>query len=168
MENIIVKSSGKLYWQEREFRCAIGRSGISVNKKEGDGVTPAGCFPVREIFYRADRILKPQSIFLTHELTINDGWCDNPKDSNYNKHVKLPYPASVENLWRDDNLYDVIVVLGYNDDPPVPEKGSAIFIHVVRENYSPTAGCITLNLNDLLKVLKTINKETLVCVMKDQ
>ncbi len=164
MEKIIVKPSGKLYWQGKEFRCAIGKSGVSADKKEGDGATPVGCFPIREVFYRADRISKPESVFPTRELTPDDGWCDDSKDPNYNKQVKLPYRASAENLWREDNLYDVIVVLGYNDDPPVPGKGSAIFIHIARENYSPTAGCIALNLNDLLEILKTINKDVLVCV----
>lgn len=167
MENIIVKQSGKLYWQGEEFRCAIGKGGVSLDKKEGDGATPAGCFPIREIFYRADRISKPESVFSTRELKPDDGWCDGSNDANYNKHVKLPYPASAENLWREDNLYDVIAVLGYNDDPAVPGKGSAIFMHVAKENYSSTAGCIALKPNDLLKVIKSINKDTLVCVERD-
>ena len=167
MKNIIVKSSEKLYWQGKEFRCAIGKSGVLLDKKEGDGATPAGCFPIRAIFYRADRISKPESFFPTRELKPDDGWCDDSNDTNYNKLVKLPYSASHESLWREDNLYDLIVILGYNDAPPVPGKGSAIFMHVARENYPPTAGCVALKLDDLLEILRTINKDTLVCVEKD-
>lgn len=165
---ILVYPSGKVVWQGKEFKVALGKSGVAFDKKEGDGATPAGCFPIREIFYRSDRISKPESVFLTRELSSNDGWCDDQKDQNYNKHIKLPYPASHESLWREDNLYDVIVVLGYNDNPPTPGKGSAIFMHVARENYSPTASCIALNLNDLLEILKTVSKDTLVCVTEDK
>lgn len=167
MENIIVKQSGKLYWRGKEFRCAIGKNGVSSDKKEGDGATPAGCFPIREIFYRSDRVTKPESILPIRELKPDDDWCEDSKDPNYNKYIKLPYPASAENLWREDNLYDIIAVLGYNDDPPVPRKGSAIFMHVARNDYSSTAGCITLNLNDLLEILKDIDKNTLVCVINE-
>jgi len=167
MDNITVKQSGKLYWRGKEFRCSIGKGGISTGKKEGDGATPAGCFPIRKIFYRSDRIPKPDSVFPVHELRPEDGWCDDPKDKNYNRHVKMPYPASAENMWREDDLYDVIAVLGYNDDPPVPGKGSAIFMHVSRENYSPTNGCTALNFNDLLEILKNIDKNTLVCITEN-
>ena len=161
---ILVYPSGKLIYKDKEFKAALGKNGITLNKKEGDGATPMGCFPIRKIFYRADRINKPETILQTQVLMKDDGWCDDPKDRNYNKHIKLPYPASAENLWREDNLYDIIVELGYNDDPPIPGKGSAIFMHVARENYSPTDGCIALNLNNLLEILKNIDKNTLVCV----
>ncbi|MBI2054666.1 MAG: L,D-transpeptidase family protein [Candidatus Sungbacteria bacterium] len=162
--NIEVSPSGKLAFDGKEYRCALGKGGILENKKEGDGATPAGCFPMREVFYRADRVSQPQTILQARALKENDGWCDDPGDSQYNKLVSLPYPASVENLWRGDNIYDIIVPLGYNDDPPVPAKGSAIFMHVARENYAPTAGCIALSLPDLLEILSKIDKDTLVCV----
>jgi len=164
MNSIIVYPNGKLIWENQEFRCALGKSGISKNKREGDGATPAGCFPVKEVFYRSDRIKKPETIIPTRPLNKNDGWCDDPKDKNYNKFVKLPYFASAESLWRNDNLYDIIITLGYNDSPPIPEKGSAIFIHTARPNYSPTAGCIALVKPDIRKLLKKINKESLVCI----
>lgn len=166
MQNIIVKPTGKLVFGKKEFRCAIGKSGVSKNKQEGDDATPIGCFPIREIFYRGDRIEKPKTVFLVRALNPDDGWCDDPKDKNYNKFVKLPYPASSESLWRSDNLYDVIVVIGYNDNPPVPGKGSAIFMHVARENYSPTAGCIALALPDLLETIKDVTPETEICITK--
>jgi len=166
MNNIItVKPSGRLFWQDKEYRCSVGKNGVTKEKQEGDGKTPVGCFSIRRIFYRSDRISKPESAFLIKELSPNDGWCDDPNDSNYNKYVKLPYSSSHENLWREDNLYDIIVILGYNDDPPVPGKGSAIFMHLARPDYSPTAGCIALSLPDLLKLLKGFDVDSKVCVL---
>jgi len=165
--NIIVESSGKLIWKGKEYKCAIGKGGVSKDKKENDGKTPVGCFPVRKILYRADRILKPESVFPTFEITPDDGWCNDPNDLNYNRQIKLPYKASYENLWREDNLYDIVVVLGYNDDPPVSGKGSAIFMHIARPDYSPTAGCIALSLEDLLNILKEIDADTYVCVQSE-
>ena len=165
--DILINPSGQLSWQGKEFKYALGRGGVSSDKKEGDGATPVGCFPIREIFYRADRSSKPKSVFPVYELKPDDGWCDDSADENYNKHIKMPYAASHESLWREDNLYDVVVVLGYNDDPPVPDKGSAIFIHIARDNYSPTAGCVAMALADLLDILKTVDKDTRVCVKEN-
>ena len=155
-ENGFLKFGGK------EYKCAIGKGGVvsAEQKREGDGATPAGIFPIRMIFYRADKIEKPESPFETVALGSNDGWCDDVNDPKYNQFVKLPYVASHENLWRHDDLYDVIVVLGYNDNPPVAGKGSTIFMHVARASYSPTAGCIALSLPDLLEVLKTCHPDT--------
>lgn len=164
LNDIIIYSSGELVWKDKRFKCALGRGGISKDKKEGDGTTPTGCFLVRKVFYREDRLVKPITNLPAQVLTPEDGWCDDLNDSNYNKHVKLPYPASHENLWREDNLYDIIVVLGYNDDPPVSGKGSAIFMHVARPDYSPTAGCIALSLPDLLELLEELNTDNKVCV----
>jgi L,D-peptidoglycan transpeptidase YkuD (ErfK/YbiS/YcfS/YnhG family) len=162
---LIVYPSGKLVWKDKEFKCALGRYGVLVDKKEGDGGTPVGCFPLRRVYYRSDRLEKPETMLPITALTSNDGWCDDLKDANYNKFVKLPYSASYENLWREDNLYDVIIILGYNDNPPVPGKGSAIFMHVARPSYSPTAGCIALSLPDLLKLLKELNTDSVVCIL---
>ncbi|MDI6717816.1 MAG: L,D-transpeptidase family protein [Patescibacteria group bacterium] len=134
------------------------------NKKEGDGATPIGCFPIRKIYYRADRIQNMETDIPAEILNKDDGWCDEPNDLNYNKFVKLPYSASTEYLWREDNLYDIIVILGYNDNPVIPENGSVIFMHIARPNYSPTAGCIALSMSDLLEILKTVSKDTLVCI----
>jgi len=162
--NILVNSSGVLTLGDKQFKCALGKSGVSANKREGDGATPIGCFPIRKVFYRADRITKPESPFETVALKPEDGWCDAPDDPNYNEEVVMPYQASAENLWREDEVYDVIVALGYNDKPPIPGKGSAIFMHVARPTYSPTAGCIALALPDLLTVLKNSSADTQVCV----
>lgn len=162
--NVFVNSYGVLKLGDKQFKCALGQNGVSVNKKEGDGTTPAGNLPIRKVFYRADRVQKPESQFETVALKPEDGWCDALDNPKYNQEVTMPYPASAENLWREDEVYDVIVVLGWNDNPPVPGKGSAIFIHVARPTYSPTAGCIALALPDLLEVLKNLSTDSKVTV----
>jgi L,D-peptidoglycan transpeptidase YkuD (ErfK/YbiS/YcfS/YnhG family) len=162
-ENIIVQSDGILRFKGKEYRCALGKNGIAEEKVEGDGKTPKGRFPIREVWYRKDK-LGPQAFpFPTHEMTRQDAWCDDPTSPDYNKHVLVDENAT-ESLWREDNLYDVVVVLGYNDDPPIPGKGSAIFMHVARDGYTGTAGCIALSLEDLLKVLSRVTPQTLICV----
>jgi len=156
--------SGKAVFQGKEFQCAIGKNGIAENKVEGDGKTPQGCFEIREVLYRKDKIEKPQTDLPIEEIQENDGWCDDVNDKNYNQQIKLPYNASHEKLWRDDEIYDIVVVLGYNDNPAAAGKGSVIFMHVARKNYSPTAGCIAFNKEDLIEILKNCDKNTLVCV----
>ena len=133
----------------RPLRCAIGRGGISARKHEGDGATPVGNWPLRRVLYRADRVARPITALPIDVIGRNDGWCDASGDPNYNRAVSLPYPASAERLWRDDRIYDLIVVLGYNDVPRVRGLGSAIFLHLAREGFSPTEGCLALTERDL-------------------
>ena len=147
-----------------EFRCALGRSGVKRDKREGDGATPAGTWPLREVFYRADRILRPKTALPLSKLKRSDGWCDAPGDAQYNKPVKLPYPASAEQLWRADRLYDLIVVVGYNDAPVVPGAGSAIFLHVARADYGPTAGCVAFSRADVRKILTLTDQRSRLVV----
>jgi L,D-peptidoglycan transpeptidase YkuD (ErfK/YbiS/YcfS/YnhG family) len=140
---------GKLAWP-----CALGRGGILRDKREGDGGTPAGRFPWRQVFYRPDRLQRPATPLPCRPITPADGWCDDPNDpANYNRLVRLPYGGSHERLWRPDHLYDVILVPGHNDSPPVPGLGSAIFVHVATPDYAPTAGCVALRLEHLLVLL---------------
>jgi L,D-peptidoglycan transpeptidase YkuD (ErfK/YbiS/YcfS/YnhG family) len=145
-----------LDWGAGARRAAIGPPGIGMKAGEGDGVTPVGSFPVREIFYRADRIPKPNTTLPLRAMRQDDGWCDDPADPNYNRLVTLPYPASAEHLWRDDHLYDLVVVLGYNDDPVVQGKGSAIFLHLARPDYSHTHGCVALNYADAVAAVEQL------------
>lgn len=150
-----------LDWGAGPRRCAIGPAGIGRKQREGDGVTPQGTFPIREIFYRADRMMKPTVHLPLRALLQNDGWCDAPDDPRYNQLVKLPYGASAEKMWRDDHLYDLVAVMGFNDDPVVAGKGSAIFLHLARSDqnepdYTPTAGCIALTQSDLLAALEQL------------
>jgi L,D-peptidoglycan transpeptidase YkuD (ErfK/YbiS/YcfS/YnhG family) len=147
------KEGAVLDWGAGERRAAIGPAGIGLKGGEGDGITPRGTFPVREIFYRADRIPKPNTALPLRAIREDDGWCDAPDDPNYNRLVKLPYPASAEHLWREDHLYDLVAVLGYNDDPVVPGKGSAIFLHLAKPGYSHTQGCVALAYDDALAAI---------------
>jgi len=157
--DLIVTSApdgARLNWGAGEKRAAIGPAGIAVKGGEGDGITPRGRFAVREIFYRADRIAAPRTSLPLRRIAPDDGWCDAPSDPNYNRLVKLPYPASAEHMWRDDHLYDLVAVLGYNDDPVVAGKGSAIFLHLAKPDYSPTQGCVALATGDLLEAIEQL------------
>ncbi|MFN4275427.1 MAG: L,D-transpeptidase [Ferrovibrio sp.] len=158
MNDIVVTSDGFLKHGGLQFRCALGKGGVKpeADKREGDGATPLGRYVLRQIYYRADRMAAPQTRLPVQALTPQDGWCDDPADPAYNRHVLLPYAASHEKLWRDDHVYDVIVVLGHNDDPPVPGMGSAIFLHLARPDYSSTEGCVALALSDLLALLAVL------------
>lgn len=142
-----------LDWGAGKRRAAIGPGGIGTKRGEGDGITPRGSFPVREIFYRADRIAEPVTGLPLRAIRKDDGWCDAPDDPNYNRPVKLPYPASAEVMWREDHLYDLVAVLGYNDDPVVPGRGSAIFLHLARPDHSATQGCVALAYDDALAAI---------------
>ena len=150
-----VWADGRLDLGDRRARCALGPGGIvaAAEKCEGDGKTPAGVWPLRALLYRADRLTRPRSGLETRPLHPDDGWCDAPNDPNYNRAVAWPYRASAERLWREDGIYDLIVPLGYNDEPVIAGAGSAIFLHLAREDYSPTRGCVALAKDDLLALL---------------
>jgi L,D-peptidoglycan transpeptidase YkuD (ErfK/YbiS/YcfS/YnhG family) len=148
-----ITPAGILILGQETFRAALGRGGIRADKREGDGATPSGLLPLREVLYRPDRRNGIMSKSLVKPLAGSDGWCDDPGHPAYNRLVQLPNDASAEALWRDDAVYDIIGVLGWNDDPVQPGRGSAIFLHVAHHDYRPTAGCIALAPNDLLHVL---------------
>jgi L,D-peptidoglycan transpeptidase YkuD (ErfK/YbiS/YcfS/YnhG family) len=137
-------SAGHLFWPGGETRAACGRGGVRADKREGDGASPEGTFPLLHGYYRPDRIARPASGLVMTALRPDDGWVDDPADPNYNRPVKLPYPASHEEMWLTDGVYDLVVVIGYNTAPVVPGRGSAIFLHVARPDFSPTAGCIAI------------------------
>ncbi|MGO4438224.1 L,D-transpeptidase family protein [Rhizobium sp. RAF56] len=144
----------------KRWRCAVGRGGLRTDKVEGDGASPIGRWPIRQVFYRADLMAAPAPHFPCHPIDRLDGWCDEPSHPSYNRQVRLPFEASHEELWRDDDLYDCVVVLGHNDDPPVAGKGSAVFLHIARPDYSPTAGCAALSKEDLLAFLALAQPDT--------
>jgi L,D-peptidoglycan transpeptidase YkuD (ErfK/YbiS/YcfS/YnhG family) len=144
--------------------CALGRTGRRVTKREGDGATPIGRWPVRAAWFRRDRLMRPRSGLALRRLTRNQGWCDEPGDRNYNRAVTHPYPAGAERLWRDDGLYDVVVVLGYNDRRRVRGKGSAIFLHCARADLAPTQGCIALRRADLVRLLPRLSSRTTLVI----
>ncbi len=150
---LVIYSNGRAEWNDRQLRCALGRSGVRRDKQEGDGATPEGSFPMRCVLYRPDRQSPPETVLPCQALTPEDGWCDDPGDEAYNTQVRLPYHAHCESLWRDDEIYDLIVPLGYNDGPIEPGRGSAIFLHLARPGLAPTEGCVALMKSDLLSVL---------------
>ncbi len=139
------------------FPCAIGRGGTTLAKREGDGATPIGRFPLRGLYYRPDRGPAPRSGLPTWPLRPDLGWSDDPLDAAYNRPVVLPRSGRAERLWRHDSLYNFIVPLGYNDDPPRAGAGSAIFLHVARPGLTGTEGCIALRRSDLLLLLADVN-----------
>lgn len=145
----------QLCFGENYAQCVIGRSGkkAAADKREGDGATPIGIWPIRTVFWRPDRCIQPKTSVPTHALSSDAGWCDDPKDPHYNQPVTLPYPASAETLWRDDAVYDIVVTLGHNDDPVVPRMGSAIFMHIARPDWGPTEGCVAVTKTTLYAIL---------------
>ncbi len=150
-------SRGFLHWRDLLFPCALGRGGVRADKIEGDGATPTGDWALRRLWYRPDRFREPpRGALPSRPISRDDGWCDAPGAPDYNRPVRLPYAASHERLWRDDDLYDLVVELGYNDAPVVPGRGSAIFLHVARRDYAPTEGCVALWRDDLLSLLAVL------------
>ena len=142
------------------FPCALGRGGISVSKREGDGATPSGRFTLRDVYFKPGAVSRPVTALPVRAIGVPDGWCDAPGDRNYNRRVRHPYPASAERLWRDDGLYDLVVVLDYNILPRRRGRGSAIFMHIARPGFLPTEGCIALQKRDLQKLLTRIRPAT--------
>jgi L,D-peptidoglycan transpeptidase YkuD (ErfK/YbiS/YcfS/YnhG family) len=153
--NFIATADGYLDLGPRRVRCALGKAGVTpaAAKREGDLASPIGVWPIRRVLYRPDRGAAPETALPMQALSPDDGWCDAPGDPAYNRPVRLPYPASAETMWRDDHIYDLVVVLGHNDDPPVAPMGSAIFLHLARDGYLPTEGCVAVAREDLETLL---------------
>ena len=157
---IIVKKTGYLKYKNLKFRCALGRAGIKKKEKEGDNITPRGIFKIIKIYYRQDKIKKIKAFIEPIKIKKNMGWCDDSRSNYYNEQIKLPNKFSCERLHRNDNLYDIILVLNYNTHPTIKKKGSAIFIHVSKNSYKKTKGCIALKKKHLLKLIPLIKKNT--------
>ena len=161
-DDLHVEPGGTLSWRGRRYQAAVGRAGVRAAKREGDGATPAGRFPLRQVWYRADRLPEPATGLETRAIRPGDGWCSTPGHDDYNRPVTLPHPGDVDLLWLEDGRCDLVVEVGYNDDPPVAGRGSAIFVHVAGDG--PTAGCVALALDDLLEVLGGVTPHTHLCV----
>jgi len=157
---IVVKKSGYLNYKNLKYRCALGKSGIKKKKKEGDNVTPSGVFKIIKIYYRADKIKKIISPIKKIQIKKNMGWCDDSKSNFYNQQINLPSKFGYEKLYRNDNLYDLIIVINYNMNPIIKNKGSAIFIHVAKNYYKKTKGCIALKKKNLIELISSIKKNT--------
>lgn len=152
----LVLPEGRLVFEGLVLRCALGKGGVrlAAEKREGDGATPAATMPLRRVFFRADRGPPPRCAVPVEPIALDDGWCDDPSHALYNRRLQVPSAASHERLWRDDHLYDVIGVLGWNDAPVERDRGSAIFLHLAWPDLRPTEGCIALAARDLRALLE--------------
>jgi len=161
---LVAHSDNILLANGRAWPCALGRSGVvsARTKREGDGASPAGIWPVRRVLWRPDRLEQPRTSLLFQPIAPDDGWCDAPDDPAYNRPVRMPWPTSHEVMTRTDGLYDVVVILGHNDSPPIPGMGSAIFLHCASPDYQPTEGCIALARTDLLTLLAGMTQASTV------
>ena len=176
-------SAGRLSWSKADARgeaqAACGRGGVRSDKREGDGASPAATFPLIRGFYRADRIAPPPTHLPISALRPGDAWVDDPADPQYNRLVSLPYPAHHEAMWRADGLYDLLVLIGYNTDPPLPGRGSAIFLHVARPSperpapwspgagppgIAPTEGCIAVARDVLVGVMGLLRPGSMITI----
>ena len=151
-----------LTYDQYKVKCTVGKRGIGYKKKEGDFITPIGKYKIKYILYRKDRTKKIQSKLRKITIKKNMGWCNDPKSKQYNKLINLPFNYSYEQLFKKENVYDIILVLNYNMRPVKKDKGSAIFIHVAKKNYRRTQGCVAVKKSDLLKILKEIKINTRV------
>ena len=157
---IIVKKSGHLKYKKLKFRCALGKAGVKKKIMEGDNITPKGIFRIIKIYYRPDKFKEIKTLIKKIKIRKNMGWCDDPKSRFYNQQIKLPTKYGHEKLYRNDNLYDLIAVLNYNINPIIKNKGSAIFLHIVKNSYQKTKGCIALKKKHLIEILSKIKKNT--------
>ncbi len=153
---------GALRYGNKSVPCALGPAGFVADKKEGDGATPIASMKLIKGLYRSDRLSRPVTKLPMRATDPADGWCDDPTLPQYNQLVKLPFKGSHEKLWRKDHVYNICIVLDWNIAPAVVGKGSAIFFHLARNGYTPTEGCIAVNLSDMLEILRTSNADTVI------
>ena len=157
---------GLLRYQTHRARCALGAGGVTAQKKEGDTKTPLGRFALRRIWWRPDRYALPKTRLPTSLISTKSGWSDDISAADYNRTVNLPYAPSHERLWRYDRLYDVFIELGYNDAPPQRGAGSAIFLHLEKNNFQPTLGCIAVSRASMGFLLQHARRDTHIRISK--
>jgi L,D-peptidoglycan transpeptidase YkuD (ErfK/YbiS/YcfS/YnhG family) len=158
------RSAGLLQLGHRALPVALGRGGISANKREGDGATPRGRFRLVRLWWRADRAPRPRTLLPARAIRRDDAWCEDPSDRHYNRPMRLAANAPGDRLWRDDNLYDLIVELDHNTRPRVARRGSAVFMHVARPGFAPTAGCVALTATELRILLGRIGRRATLTI----
>ena len=162
--HIIIKNK-KLIINNYKVKCAVGKRGIEVKRKEGGHITPRGKFKIKCILYRKDRIPKLNSKINKLVIKKNISWCDDQDSKKYNKLIKFPFNYSAERLYRSDNIYDIILVLNFNSNPVIKNKGSAIFIHIAKEKFKNTKGCVAVSKINLKKIVRMINKKTTINII---
>ena len=161
--NIKIKNNLLLY-KGYKLKCCFGKSGKKKIKKEGDLATPKGKFGLGVLYYRKDRIKLPKCKLNRRIIKKNMGWCDDSKSNKYNREIKLPSKFSAEKLYRKDIIYDAFIIIKYNFKPVIKKKGSAIFLHIAKKNYTPTQGCVAISKKDFIKILPLINNNTSIII----
>ena len=149
-----------LTYKDYKVKCAVGKRGIGKKRREGDLITPKGLFKIKKVYFRKDKVRGLKTKFSMKAITKNMGWCDDPESNKYNQLIKYPFPFNAEKLYRNDNIYDIVIVLDFNSKPIKKNKGSAIFLHVAKKNYKPTRGCVAIKKNELKKLLKLFTLQT--------
>ncbi len=170
MNEIIVYADGWLKYLSEVYRCSLGAGGLidKTDKREGDNKTPIGEYPLRRVFWRENKLSSaPKTNLELNKITQNMGWCDDVNSDDYNRLITLPTDFSHEKLHRNDDVYDIIIELGHNDNPIVKNLGSAVFMHIARENYKPTEGCVALAKHDLLDLLEKISDNTMIKILDE-
>jgi len=143
---------------------ALGRGGIIANKREGDGGTPRGIFRPRRLWWRADRHPRPRTLLPIRAIRPEDAWCEDPNSRHYNRPVRLGRKQSGDRLRRADHLYDFIVEIDHNFSPRIAGLGSAVFMHLARENFSPTAGCVSMTISAMRHLLRRLGPQTKIII----
>tara|TARA_B100001027_G_scaffold181160_1_gene132648 strand:- start:666 stop:1157 length:492 start_codon:yes stop_codon:yes gene_type:complete len=161
---IILKNKQSLFFDDFNFKCCIGKKGLTENKIEGDKKTPKGIYSLGNLYYRGDKVKKPKTSLKCIRIKKNMGWCNDINNKFYNKEIKIKKKVKYEKLFRNDYKYDYLIPIKYNWRKPKKNKGSAIFIHLTR-NYKPTVGCIALSLKDILILVKLIKKNTKIKII---
>ena len=148
----------------RTIPVALGRGGILANKREGDGGTPKGTFRPRRLWWRADRHMRPRTLLPVRPIRAEDAWCEDPTDRHYNRPLRLKCDQSGDRLRRDDHLYDFIIEIDHNTSPRIAGRGSAVFLHLARENFGPTAGCVSMTKASMLHLLRRLGRRTRIVI----
>ena len=162
--HIIIKNKF-LFFEDYKIKCAIGKRGIGVKKKEGDLITPKGSYKIKSIFFILDKIKNLYTKLKKRAINKRMGWCDDPQSKDYNKLVRLPFKFNFEKLYRSDSIYDIFFVLNFNTNPIKKNKGSAIFIHIAKKSFSSTKGCVAIKKSDIKILAKKVSKNTLVKII---
>ena len=154
-----------LFFKDYKIKCAVGKRGIGEKKQEGDLITPKGNYKIKCIFFRPDKVKNLSTKLKKRTINKKMGWCDDPKSKDYNKLVRLPFKFNYEKLYRSDSIYDIFFVLDFNTNPIKKNKGSAIFIHIAKKNFSSTKGCVAIKKSYIKMLAKKISKNTLVRII---
>ena len=162
--NIIIRKHLLLY-KGYKLKCSIGKSGISITKKEGDLATPKGTFKLGLLYYRKDRLKSLKSKIKKKVIKKNMGWCDDSNSSKYNREINFPFKFGAEKLYRKDKIYDLFINIKYNFQPTIKKKGSAIFLHLTNNKYKPTKGCVAITKKDFLRIIPLIKKNTKIQII---